>query len=101
MRRELLSVVLGLGLLAGCGGDSEATDEEVRPEGATPERPAQAASLAMQQDLLEISHLADVDHHGLFLDFGTPARHKYTVGSWGSGWGADGTDGDVTYTYAS
>ena len=101
MRRELLSVVLGLGLLAGCGGDSEGTDEEVRPEGATPERPAQAASLAMQQDLLEISHLADVDHHGLFLDFGTPARHKYTVGSWGSGWGADGTDGDVTYTYAS
>src|SRR5690606_26317369 len=102
MRRELLSVVLGLGLLAACGGDSEAaTEEAIRPEGASSERPAQAARLTMQQDLLEISHLADVHHGGLFIDFGTPARHKYTVGSWNSGWGADGADGDLTFTYAS
>lgn len=108
MRRELLSVFVGLGLLAACGGDkaAEDTDEGVRPEGAaasssSSERPAQAASLTMQQDLLELSHLADVDHRGLFIDFGTPARQKYTVGQWGSGWGADGADGDETFTYAT
>ena len=88
MRRELLSVILGVGLLAGCGGgNSEESSADIQPEAAAPERPAQAASLTMQQDLLEISHLADVDHQGFFLDFGTPARHKYTLGSWGSGWG--------------
>ncbi len=44
MRRELLSVVLGLGLLAACGGDSEAaTEEAIRPEGASSERPAPRA----------------------------------------------------------
>ncbi len=102
MRRELLSIVLSLGLLhaAGCGGDSEGSaGGEVRPDGPPGERPAQAANLRMQQDLLEISHLADIDHHGLFIDFGGPARQKYTVGDWGSGWGRDGADGDVTFTY--
>jgi arylsulfatase A-like enzyme len=100
MRRELLSIVLSLGLLhaGGCGGDSSG-GAEVRPEPAG-ERPAQAASLRMQQDLLELSHLADIYHHGLYIDFGGPARHKYTVGNWGSGWGRDGADGDVTFTYA-
>ncbi len=99
MRRELLSIVLGVSLAAaGCGGDSEGEGEEIRPESAPSERPAQAASLVTQLDLLETSHLADVDHHGLFLDFGGPARAKYTVGNWGSGWGSDGADGDVTYT---
>ncbi|MCB9591465.1 MAG: sulfatase [Sandaracinaceae bacterium] len=89
------ALALSLGLMA-CGGDD--------PTANTPEvdgdRPAQAASLAMQSDLLELSHLADIDHHGLFIDFGGPARAKYTVGNWGSGWGADGADGDVTFTYA-
>lgn len=101
MRRELLSIVLSLSLLGGCGGgDSSSGSTEIRPDTPAGERPAQAANLRMQQDLLEISHLADVDHHGLFIDFGGPARHKYTVGNWGSGWGRDGADGDVTFTYA-
>lgn len=98
MRRELLSIVLGLALLAACGGGSESEGAEVRPEGAAGERPAQAEGLATQLDMLETSHLADVDHHGLYLDFGGPARAKYTVGNWGSGWLSDGADGDVAYT---
>lgn len=114
MRRELLSVVLGLGIVsAACGGggggggesenrpESAPSTEEVHAAAAANARPAQAAGLVMQQDLLEISHLADVHHEGLFIDFGTPARYKYTAGSWGSGWGADGADGDLTYTYVS
>jgi arylsulfatase A-like enzyme len=99
MRRERLSTVLGLLLvLAGCGGESEGSEAEARTEGDG-SRPAQAAGLHTVHDLLEQSHLADIEHQGLFLDFGGPARHKYTVGNWGSGWGADGADGDVTYTY--
>ncbi len=97
MRAELrsLAVVVGFALTS-CGGDAS---ETITPE-AEGDRPAQAATLAMQSDLLELSHLADVDHRGLFMDFGGPARAKYTVGNWGSGWGADGADGDVTFTYA-
>ncbi len=69
-------------------------------------RPAQAAALRMHLDLVALAHLADVDHHGLYIDFGTPARPKYTLGDWrpsngnGTGWGADGADGDETFTYA-
>lgn len=40
-------------------------------------------------DLIQLAHLADVDHGGLYIDFGTAARMKYTSGIWNSGWGAD------------
>jgi choline-sulfatase len=49
-------------------------------------------------DLLELAHLADVDQDGLFVDFGTPARMKYTVGHWRTGFGKDGNDGGATVT---
>ena len=101
MRRERLSTWVGLCVGAlffvgcGCAGDESGGDDT--PEGAS-SRPAQAAGLVMQHDLLELSHLADIDHHGLFIDFGGPARHKYTVGNWNSGWLSDGADGDVSFT---
>lgn len=98
MRRVTRSMV-GVSVIAFVLGACSGSSEEIRPEG-TSERPAQAADLVMQTDLLEQSHLADVYHHGLFMDFGGPARHKYTVGDWGSGWGRDGIDGDDTFTYA-
>ena len=41
-------------------------------------------------DLGALPHLADIDHHGLFVDFGTRHRFKYTSGNWNSGWGTDG-----------
>jgi choline-sulfatase len=92
--RRLLATMFVLAL--GCGGDEEAA---ISPADAPPGRPATAADRVVQTDLLELSHLADVDHHGLFIDFGGAARHKYTAGNWGTGWGADGADGDVTFTY--
>lgn len=51
-------------------------------------------------DLQRLAHLADVDHHGLYIDFGTPARMKYTVGHWRTKWGTDGRSDGVPYTYA-
>ena len=85
----------GTGAGTGAGADGEG------PRGGTGERPAAAAELRMQLEMIDLVHLADVDHGGLYMDFGTPARPKYTMGAWRSGWGADGVDGDETYTYAS
>ena len=49
------------------------------------------------QDLLALTHLADVyDTGGLRVDFGTPARFKYTNGNWQSGWVDDRREGDAT-----
>ena len=48
-------------------------------------------------DLLALSHLADVyDPVGLFIDFGTAARLKYTNGNWNSGWQGELKDGGTS-----
>src|SRR5258706_12977669 len=49
-------------------------------------------------DLLDLAHLADVDHHGLYVDFGTPARMKYTSGGWRTGWLDDKTVAGTSFT---
>lgn len=52
--------------------------------------------LRPHMNLIELAHLADVDQGGLYIDFGTPSRMKYTSGIWNSGWGADRiTDGET------
>jgi arylsulfatase A-like enzyme len=71
-----------------------------RPDAIPSDQPGVPDNTA-HLNLQNIVHLADIDHHGLFIDFGTPARMKYTVGQWKTGWGADGVDGDTTYTVAS
>lgn len=91
---------------ANSGASSGAAGEGGGAGAAAGARPRQAESLRMHLDLVELAHLAEVDHRGLFVDFGTPARHKYTLGNWrptngnGTGWGRDGADGDETFTYA-
>ena len=65
------------------------------------DEPAVFSGFHKQLDLLALAHLADVDHHGLFIDFGTPARMKYTVGNWRTGWGSDKGVGSTTYSQAS
>ena len=55
------------------------------------------AGLADHLDLSEIRHLAEVNDGGWYLDFGTPAQSKFTVGDWRSGWLRRGTDGDTTF----
>ena len=58
------------------------------------------AGLQVQADLTERLHLAEVDDGGWYIDFGTPAQIKYTVGDWRSGWVRKGVDGDSTYAEA-
>jgi arylsulfatase A-like enzyme len=55
------------------------------------------SGMAVHQDLLALLHLADVyDPAGLFIDFGTPQRLKYTNGNWNSGWLGESREGAVT-----
>jgi arylsulfatase A-like enzyme len=68
---------------------------------AEPETPAAKDPGNAHLNLQSLVHLADLDRGGLFVDFGTPARPKYTVGGWKTGWGKDGKAGDTTFTYAS
>ncbi|MEM9193211.1 MAG: sulfatase [Myxococcota bacterium] len=105
-------------LVAACGDDEgdlpsgQASTSEPGPSlGEIPEDPeleqAEERAAAHREalrasrvhlDLMEIGHLADVEHQGLFVDFGTPARMKYTGGSWRNQWGSDGAAGERTFT---
>jgi choline-sulfatase len=52
---------------------------------------------ATYEDLLALLHLADLyDPAGLFIDFGTAARLKYTIGNWNSGWQGESREGDAS-----
>ena len=57
------------------------------------------AGLDTLVDLTEIRHLAEVDDGGWYIDFGTPAQSKFTVGDWRSGWVGRGVDGDTRYAH--
>jgi arylsulfatase A-like enzyme len=84
--RFLLVVLTTLGLTAACSRGGS--------------KPDPFAGLQTQTDLSAIRHLAEVNDGGWYLDFGTPAQSKYTVGDWRSGWVAKGVDGDATYAHA-
>ncbi|MEM7137617.1 MAG: sulfatase [Myxococcota bacterium] len=65
------------------------------PGEATPSAATEDESTYM--DLLALLHLADVyDETGLFVDFGTSKRLKYTNGNWNSGWQGELDEGGVS-----
>jgi choline-sulfatase len=80
-------------------GQEPAPGEQPNP--ATADSPSAKDPGNAHLNLQNLVHLADVDRGGLFIDFGTPARPKYTVGGWKTGWGKDGKAGDTTFTYAN
>ena len=83
--RLSLVVLATLGVLAGCSrGGSQPNPFE---------------GLDTHADLTELRHLAEVNVRGWYLDFGTPAQSKYTVGDWRSGWVGKGVDGDTRYAH--
>jgi choline-sulfatase len=69
------------------------------PAAVPADQPGSSQGMRAHLNLLNLAHLADVDQGGLFLDFGTPARMKYTIGHWKTGFGKDGSDNGVTYTH--
>jgi choline-sulfatase len=97
---------------AACGGTSVAAPSPrvepkaepafgEQPEAIPSDQPGASEQTNWHLNLQNLIHLADIEHHGLFIDFGTPARMKYTIGQWKTGWGTDGVDGDTTYTLAT
>ena len=73
----------------------EASDKRVADTPAPAVAPAPDGT-ATYEDLLALLHLADVyDPGGLFIDFGTAARFKYTLGNWNSGWQGESREGDA------
>jgi len=62
-------------------------------------KPDPFAGFQTHTDLTELRHLAEVRDGGWYIDFGTPAQSKYTVGDWRSGWVGKGADGDATYAH--
>ncbi|MGF1468911.1 MAG: sulfatase [Sandaracinaceae bacterium] len=95
---------LAVACLTACGGEPaeppSAAPPEPEPAEAVErsEAPAEPpvdpvrealASSRTHLDLMAHAHLADGDRGGLYIDFGTPARHHATMGRWHSGWGRD------------
>jgi choline-sulfatase len=83
--RIFLLVIATLVLAAACGCGNA--------------KPDPFAGLEAHSDLTALRHLAEVNDGGWYLDFGTPAQSKYTVGDWQSGWVGKGVDGDTTYAH--
>lgn len=83
----------------GSSGSSGSSTGNGTESGDTPsDQPAVFANHQTHLDLLQLAHLADVDHHGLYIDFGTPARRKYTLGNWKASFIGDRTAGTTTFT---
>src|SRR5262245_41741486 len=81
---------------ADAGQEQSNVVEDDEPKAASdavlvePSEPAEGQQLFL--DLQNALHLADYEHQGLSIGFGTSARMKYTVGHWKTGWGKDGVD---------
>ena len=101
-RREF--IVAGSGAVAcaalsgGCGGDDEKPEKKAADPTASG-TPWAGTEVAL--DLRDAVHLAEIDHCGEFVDFGTAARYKYTLGSWMTGWENDTSMNGVSFTWAS
>jgi arylsulfatase A-like enzyme len=81
--------------------DAASTDGQGVALDRPADQPKAFQNLNTHFDLWEHAHLAEIDHQGLYIEFGTPARHKYTYGDWRSGFGKDGAAGADTFTIAN
>ena len=101
-RREFLiagsGLVVGAALPLACGSDTA--------DGLAGENDSEALGTRWEGtqkalDFVDSVHLADVDHYGEFVDFGTAARYKSTLGGWMSGWDTDTSMNGMTFTWAT
>jgi arylsulfatase A-like enzyme len=107
MRRALrlaivASMIAGVVAVTACGKKNEgvATDRAAASDRPA-DQPQAFANFTTHLDLWEHAHLAEIDHHGLYIELGQPTRQKYTYGEWRSGWGKDGKEGADTFTFAN
>jgi len=84
-------------LLMTCSGSSASEAGKGTPE----KTPDCWKDLDPEFDLLEHLHMADVSHHGLFIEMGSPARHKFTMGDWMCGWDMQTETNGVSFCYAT
>lgn len=109
-RLALVSIVCLLGSTCDPGGEPEASAHHPAPQASAADAPGERATqpaapplarvpqgTAVHQDLMALLHLADFyGPTGLFIDFGTAARLKYTNGNWNSGWLGESREDGVT-----
>jgi choline-sulfatase len=99
MRFVLIAILLWVA--TGCNCLSKARDRVLsktpNQDSASPQDVYQG--LSVHTDLLALAHLADFDQRGLWIDFGTANRMKYTGGNWKNGWLSDRTQHGVTFTH--
>jgi choline-sulfatase len=98
-----LLLLLGVaGLFTGCSKkDGESTGGPAAQGDRPADQPKAFLEYATHLDLWEHAHLAEIDHHGLYIEMGTPGRAKYTYGEWRSGWGKDGQTGADAFSHAN
>src|SRR3954471_17096008 len=88
-------------LMACSKKEPEASAAQVGSGDRPADQPKAFANFSTLLDLWEHAHLAEIDHHGLYIELGTPARQKFTFGDWRSGWGKDGASGADVFSYAN
>lgn len=104
-RRDFLVVGAGAALSCalpfGCGDDKGKAGGPgaAPPDVAAKGTPWDGTTRAL--DLMDALHLADIRHHGEYVDFGTAARFKYTLGGWMSGFDNDVDMNGLAYTWAT
>ncbi len=93
------SLALGAVVPLGCGGGDESSGSKSDGDPAAKGTPW--AGTEKVYDFAESLHLADINHFGQFVDFGTAARFKYTLGGWMSGWDNDTSMNGMSFTWAT
>lgn len=102
MQRIVAVLLIGCCSLAACNKKDQAAAEARTESLDRPaDQPKEFANYVTHFDLWEHAHLAEIDHHGLYIEFGGTSRRKYTYGDWRSGFGADGALGADAFTYAN
>lgn len=95
------AAALGAALPIGCGGGDDNGTGKTQAKTDPAARGTSWSGTQSIFDMTDALHLADIDHFGEFIDFGTAARFKYSMGDWMSGWQNDSAMNGVAYTWAT
>ena len=122
---SLLNPLLALVVCCGCGNGGQAPEpagqkehggavsaaernldlEKARREkrGAAREKGESEADAAFEPlyNLAENLDQAHIRSGGILVDFGSPSRHKHTLGDWKTGWRGDYEKDGTTFSYAA